>query len=103
MSKLISTKNRVFIPLVGLSETGKSQLLYKWLEIGTFQSKFDIFYFFKSTFPLLMIEISRLKWTKFTGRRQLCVNFQTDADKLNIVVYCYRNNLYLKDNEVGLK
>ena len=48
-------------------------------------------------------EISRLKWTKFTGRRQLCVNFQTDADKLNIVVYCYRNNLYLKDNEVGLK
>ena len=31
------------------------------------------------------------------------MNFQTDTDKLNIVVYRYRNNLYLKDNEVSLK
>ena len=31
------------------------------------------------------------------------MNFQTDTDKLNIVVYRYRNNLYLKDNEVVLK
>ena len=31
------------------------------------------------------------------------MNFQTDTDKLNIVVYRYRNNLYLKDNEVDLK
>ena len=31
------------------------------------------------------------------------MNFQTDTDKLNIVVYRYRNNLYLKDNEVNLK
>ena len=35
--------------------------------------------------------------------RKVCVNFQTDTDKLNIVVYRYRNNLYLKDNEVDLK
>ena len=33
----------------------------------------------------------------------MCVNFQTDTDKLNIVVYRYWNNLYLKDNEVDLK
>ena len=31
------------------------------------------------------------------------MNFQTDTDKLNIVVYRYRNSLYLKDNEVDLK
>ena len=46
MSDLISTKNRVFISLVGPSETGKSQLIYNWLKIGTFQPKFDNIYFF---------------------------------------------------------
>ena len=48
-------------------------------------------------------EISCLKWTIYNGRRKVCVNFQTDKDKLNIVVYRYRNNLYLKDNELELK
>ena len=48
-------------------------------------------------------EISCLKWTIYNGRRKVCVNFQTDTDKLNIVVYRYRNNLNLKDNEVDLK
>ena len=48
-------------------------------------------------------EISCLKWTKHNGRRKVCVNFQTDTDKLNIVVYRYRNNLCLKDNEIILK
>ena len=48
-------------------------------------------------------EISCLKWTIYNGRRKVCVNLQTDTDKLNIVVYRYRNNLYLKDNEVILK
>ena len=48
-------------------------------------------------------EISCLKWTVYNGRRKVCVNFQTDTDKLNIVVYRYRNNLYLKDDEVDLK
>ena len=46
MNKLISTKNRVFISLVGPSKTGKSQLIYKWLKIGTFQPNFDKTYFF---------------------------------------------------------
>ena len=48
-------------------------------------------------------EISCLKWTIYNGRSKVCVNFQTDTDKLNIAVYRYRNNLYLKDNEVDLK
>ena len=48
-------------------------------------------------------EISCLKWTNYNGRRKLCVNFQTDTDKLSFVVYRYRNNFYIEDNEVDLK
>ena len=48
-------------------------------------------------------ETSCLKCTIYIGRRKVCVNFQIDTDKLNIAVYRYRNNLYLKDNENDLK
>ena len=47
-------------------------------------------------------EISSLKWTIYNGRRKVCI-FQTDTDKVNIVVYCYRNNTLLKDTEFELK
>ena len=46
---------------------------------------------------------SCLKWTLYNGSKKVCVKFQTDTEKLNFVVYRYRNNLYLKDNEVDLK
>ena len=39
----------------------------------------------------------------YNGRRKVCVNLQSDTDKLSIVVYRYQNNLYLKDNELDLK
>ena len=48
-------------------------------------------------------EISCLKWTLYNGRIKVCLNSQTDTDKLKIVVYRYQNNLYLKDNEIDLK
>ena len=48
-------------------------------------------------------EISRPKWRTFNGSRKVCVNFQTDTDKLNIVVYRYWNSFYLEYNEVDLK
>ena len=48
-------------------------------------------------------EISCLTWPIHNGRSKVCVNFQTDTDKLKIVVYRYRNSLYLKDKEVVLK
>ena len=48
-------------------------------------------------------EISCLKWTIYNGRRKVCINFQTDTDKVNNVVYRYRNNTYLKDTEMDLK
>ena len=37
-------------------------------------------------------EISCLKRTIYYAKREVCVHFQTDTDKLNIVVYHYRNN-----------
>ena len=48
-------------------------------------------------------ETSCLKWTIYNGSRKLCVNFRTDTDKKNIVVYRYRNNTYLRDTELELK
>ena len=48
-------------------------------------------------------EVFCLKWTICYGRRKVCVHFQTDTDMLNIVVYRYRNNLYVNDNEIVLK
>ena len=48
-------------------------------------------------------EISCLKWTIYNGRIKVCINFQTDTDQVNIVVYRYRNSTYLKDTEIDLK
>ena len=48
-------------------------------------------------------EISCLKWTIYNGRRKVCISFKTDMDKLNILVYRYRNNTYVKDTEMELK
>ena len=31
-------------------------------------------------------KISCLRWTIYNGRRKVCVNFQTDTNKLNIAV-----------------
>ena len=62
MNKLICTKNRVFIPLVGPSETGKSQLIYNWLKIGTFQPKFDkIYFFYQHSQPLYSVMQKEIK------------------------------------------
>ena len=47
-------------------------------------------------------EICCLEWTLLNGRRIVCVKFRTETDKLNNVVYRYRNSLYLKDNEIFL-
>ena len=48
-------------------------------------------------------ETSCLKWTIYNGRRKECTIFKTDMDKLNIAVYRYRNNTYVKDTEKELK
>ena len=48
-------------------------------------------------------EIFCLNWTIYNGRRKVCISFKTDMDNLNIVVYRYRNNTYVKDTEMELK
>ena len=48
-------------------------------------------------------EISCLKWTIYNGRRKVCINFQTDTDKVNIVVCRHRNSTYLKDTQFNLE
>ena len=65
MNTLISTKNPVIISLVGPSETGKSELIYNWLEIGTFQPRFDKIYFFhqhsQPVYDVMQKEIENLE------------------------------------------
>ena len=49
------------------------------------------------------VEIFCSKWTFYNGTRKVCINFQTDTDKVNIVVYRYRYSTYLKDTEMDIK
>ena len=48
-------------------------------------------------------EVSCLKCIIQNARRKVCISFKTDTDKLNNVVYRYRNNTYVKDAEMELK
>ena len=68
MNKLVSTKNRVFFSLDGPSETGKSQLIYNWLKVGTFQQKFDKIYFFyqhsQPLYDVMQEEIENLEFVQ---------------------------------------
>ena len=68
MNKLISTKNRVFFSLVGPPETGKSQLIYNWLKIGTFQTNSDKIYFFcqrsQPLYNVMQKEIENLEFVR---------------------------------------
>ena len=68
MNKLISTKSRVFISLVGPFETEKLQLIYNWLTTGTFQTKFDKIYFFyqhsQPLYDVMQKEIENLEFVR---------------------------------------
>ena len=46
MNKFFFTKNRIWISLVGLSDSGKKYLIHEWLKVGTFRPKFNKIYFF---------------------------------------------------------
>ena len=48
-------------------------------------------------------KISCPEWRIYNGRRKVCISFRTDMYKLNIVVYRYRNNIYVNDTEMELK
>ena len=66
MNDLVSTKNRVFISLVGPSETGKSQLICNYLKIGTFQPTFDkIYFFYQPSQPLYNVMQKKIENLEF--------------------------------------
>ena len=44
-----------------------------------------------------------LELTKYHSRKKKSVNYQTDTDKLSIVVYRYRNNIYPNDSVIDLR
>ena len=46
MNKIISTKERIFISLMGPSSAGKSHLIHDWLTIGIFPTDFNKIYYF---------------------------------------------------------
>ena len=52
LNNLICTENRVFISLVGPSESGKSQNICNRKKVGTFQLKFDKIFFNQHSQPL---------------------------------------------------
>ena len=54
--------------MAGPSETGKSQLIYNWLKIGTFQPMFDKIYFFyqhsQPLYDVMQKEIEKLEFVQ---------------------------------------
>ena len=68
MNNLISTKNRIFIPLVGPSDSGKTYLIHEWLKVGTFQTKFDKIHFFyqhpQPLYDVMQKEIDNLEFVQ---------------------------------------
>ena len=48
-------------------------------------------------------EFSCLKWTFYSGRKNVCINFQGDTHKVEIVDYHYWNNTSLKETEMAMK
>lgn len=66
MNKIISTKERVFISLVGPSGSGKSHLIFDWFSVGTFQPAFDkVLYFYQHFQPLYGIMQKKFKNVQF--------------------------------------
>ena len=66
MNKIISTKERIFISLVGPSGSGKSHLIHEWLTIGTFQPEFDKIYYFyqhyQSLYGLMSKDVKNIEF-----------------------------------------
>ena len=66
MSNIISTKERIFISLVGPSGSGKSHLIHEWLTTGTFQPEFDKIYYlsqhYQSLYGLMSKDVKNIEF-----------------------------------------
>ncbi len=73
MNKIISTKDRCFISIVGPSASGKTELIYHMLTLGTFYPRFDrIIYFFQhfqSIYRKMELEIGQIEFVP-------CIDFE---------------------------
>ena len=78
-------KKSAFISLAGPAETGKSQLIYNWLKIGTFQPKFDkILLFYQHSQPVYDVMQKKIENVEFVRG----VNFEyIDSIKNNGTKY----------------
>ena len=66
MNKPISTKNRVFISLVGPGGSGKSQLIYQRLKKDAFQPMFaNILFFYQHLQPLYNVMLNEIENIEF--------------------------------------
>ena len=68
MNEIISTKEQVFIALVGPIGSGKSHLIFEWLKNGTFQPKFDKFFYFYQHYQPLYGQMQRKNLKFIHGR-----------------------------------
>ena len=102
MNKLISTKNRVFISMVGFSETGKSQPIYNWLKIGTFQPKFDKIYFFyqhsQPLYDVMQKEIENLEFVQGVSFEFIDCNSKAFVDIATAGRHRGLSTIYIKHN-----
>ena len=67
MNMVISTKNRLFLTLLGPSETKNVQPIYKWSKNGSFQPKYDKIHFFQHSHTLydaMQKEIENLEFAQ---------------------------------------
>ena len=68
MNKFISTKNRVFISLVGPGESGKSQFIYQLLKNDTFQPKFGktlfLYQHFQPLYDVMLKAIENIEFVQ---------------------------------------
>ena len=77
MNKIISTKERIFISLVGPSGSGKSHLIHEWLTIGTFQPEFDKIYYFYQHYQSLYGLMSKMLKTLSLTKELTLSSFKT--------------------------
>ena len=88
MNKIISTDERVFMVLVGLSGCGKSYLIYEMLKNKTFYPKFDkIIYFYKyyqNLYDRMLTDLDNIEFIE-TPDFELIENLPNDGTNYLII------------------
>ena len=59
MNKTVSTKERIFISLVGQNGSEKSHFIVDWLKLGTFQPAFDKSFCFYQPYETFYSEMQK--------------------------------------------